>query len=276
MKRLINTLLIALAFLSPFAFATQPDILANSPNIPSLYTDNLVRAQAPNLFIDERAAFSLYESLQQITEAFVQTRGCVSFSGDVTAYTDNTGSGDLTITTNGGSLFLKVNNSATDAFRGDKYIVSGSTGDLDGTHITGIAAEYAFNKTGSIMQGRSLANVPNPTAPDAPDPFTGQVIKDFYVVPTIVDSIKRNVVFDWGLQVINKKSYPQAKYWQRSRFIREDGVESQTLFRKVRIAGGSACAISISTHGSGNPEFFYQSGTLAVYPVTSVVRAMQQ
>jgi hypothetical protein len=269
---------ISLASFATSAVTTAGDWAGTAPAIPQIYSDGLVRVQVANLFINERAAVSLYEAIQQAGEAYVQANGCQAISGQLTTYADNSGNGDATLVTAGNTIKFLVSRVASDPFRGDKYQVTATSGGIGGTPLSGILAKYRFNKNSTIMDGDFVVNVPNPSAPNAPDLFTGSVIKDFFLFPMTIDGIERNVVLDWGLQALTKKTYPIAKYWQRSRMIREDGIEGSVKMQKTRLAGGPACRVVVNSHGSGNSDYFYQFGTVSIgpVPVSVPIRALLQ
>jgi hypothetical protein len=290
MKKIFTAILLSL--IAPIAFGvTKPparvipvpptiapiavDPLGISPAIPQIYKDGLLRVQVANPTPVERAAFSLYEAALQVAEALVQTSGCnTPIWVALDTFTDSTGAGDMFF--NGRQLF--VTRIANDTFRGDKYRVTGVDAQVMGVPIKAVVGNYSFNLRGTIMEGDWIANVSNPTAPTVPDVFTGKVIKDFFLYNMDVNGVPRDVVLDWGLQVIDKKGFPASKYWQRSRTIREDGVEGETIFQKTRIAGGPVCSITIATHGNNNPDYFYQQGYLTIKPVSTAVpvRALLQ
>jgi hypothetical protein len=254
---------------------TPGDLFGNSPKFPSIYSDGLTRLQVANLTSQEQAVYAEFEALMQTTEAYVQAYGCNSNTGDLTVFSDSTGKGDLSLTTLGGQLNLTVFKDATDPFRGNHYRVTGLTGSIAGKDFVGVFGDYGYNKNSSVMVGIAVMNVPNPTANNALDLFSGGVIKDFYTYPVTYQGIKRTAFLDWGLQVLTKKHYPIAKWWQRSYAFREDGIEAITHFQKIRIAGGTACAIDIDTAGNNNPDEFYQTGTFKIAPVTGSLVPLQ-
>jgi len=258
------------ATIAPLKVAVVDPEWGITPNVPSIYIDGLTRLQVANLTVPERLAVSMLEASQQTVEAFIQAKGCVATSGDITVYADTTGVGDTTIDTAGSEIVFLGNQTAVDPFRGDKYRVLAATGKFGQVGFTSFAGVYAFNKSSSIMQGSSAVNIPNPLNPNIKDVFTGTVIKDFfnYPIKTPEDGQVRTTRLDWGLQQISKQGYPQAKYWQRSHMLQEDGVEGTTRFKKLRIAGGPACIIDIKIHGNNNPDYFYQTGFITVAPTT--------
>lgn len=267
MKKLLLTV-----GLLAFAFSTNAaNLFGPTPEVPKLYTDGLTRLQVPNLTKPERAAFSIMEALQQVGETYVQANGCSALSGDVDVYSDANGSGDATVTTAGGELTVNVARTASDSFRGDRYTVTAANGKLKKTGFVGLLGNYRFNKSGSIMEGDAVVSVPNPTASGSPDVFTARVIKDFFIYKQPYQGVVRDFTLDWGLQVINKKGYPVSKYFQRSWSVKDDGIEGVTKFKKVRIAGGTACGIEIAVSGYNNNEQFNEQGTFSIYPVTGIV-----
>lgn len=249
----------------------QMDEWGITPNVPSIYIDGLKRLQVANLTVPERLAVSMLEASQQTLEAFIQAKGCLATSGDITVYADDTGVGDTTIDSSGSEIVFLGSQIALDAFRGDRYTVAAATGKFGQVGFTSFLGTYAFNKNSSIMQGSSAVNIPNPLSPKIKDVYTGSVIKDFFNFPMVTpaDGQIRATRLDWGLQQISKQGYPVAKYWQRSHMLQEDGVEGTTRFRKLRIAGGSACVIDINIHGNNNPEYFYQTGFINVAPTSA-------
>lgn len=262
----------ALSFAALPAFAATPSApFGPTPVVPDLYTDGLTRLQVPNLTKPERSAFSQMEMIQQLAEAAIQANGCPTtpIVAGLDIYSNSLGTGDSTITSSGGELTLQARRTAADSFRGDRYTVAGS-GKLQKTSLVGALGTYRFNKTGSIMEGDSVVNVPNPTASNSPDIFTGRVIKDFFIYKQQYEGVLRDFTLDWGLQVINKQGYPVSKYWQRSWSLKDDGIEGKTVFKKVRIAGGIPCSITIKTAGYNNPEQFNEQGSLTVAPVTGI------
>jgi hypothetical protein len=254
------------------SFAVSADNFGNSPSVPKLYTDGLTRLQVPNLTKPERAIFSAYEAIQQVGEAYVQANGCpVSpLKGSVDAFSDQNGTGDVTVVTAGGELKVDVTRVAFDSFRGDTWRVKAASGKLAKTNFTGLLGTYTFNRSGSIMTGDALVSVPNPQASGVADLFTARVIKDFYIYKAPYQDVVRDFTLDWGLQVILKKGYPASKYWQRSWSLKDDGIEGKTVFQKIRIAGGSTCKITIHTSGFNNPEEFNEQGSFSIEQATGI------
>jgi hypothetical protein len=254
----------ALLALPAIVGATPLDL---SPKIPNLYTDGLTRLQQPNLTLPQRAAFSIMESMQQLTEAYVQANGCPAkpgLSAKLEVYSDQNGTGDATLTTPGATLEMETRQVAFDSFRGSVQGVRLLSGNIASTRFTNLVGLYRFNKPGSIMEGDAVFSVLNPTTGTTPDIFTGRVIKDFYKVLVRTKEEPRFAVIDWGLQVLNKKGYPVAKWWQRSFSFQDNGIEGVTRFEKWRIAGGVPCVIKLITKGQDNAEEFDESGTLSV------------
>jgi hypothetical protein len=267
MKTMLVLILSALAF-SPVVGAT--DLFGPTPAIPSIYSDGLTRLQVPNLTKAERTAFSQMEALQQLGEVYVQANGCSAVSGEVDVYSNSLGTGDLSVITAGGALTMIARESAFDSFRGSAVSVRAASGLIKNVNFSGVAGTYRFNKSGSIMEGDAAITVPNPTANNTPDNFTARVIKDFFVYKQVYQGVPRDFTLDWGLQVINKKGYPVSKWFQRSWSVKDNGIEGRTKFRKVRIAGGLACAITVDVKGYNNNEQFNEQGTFTIAPVTGL------
>ncbi|MCB1873322.1 MAG: hypothetical protein KDI49_15205, partial [Gammaproteobacteria bacterium] len=93
------------------------------------------------------------------------------------------------------------------------------------------------------------------------------VIKDFYM--GVPGKAGAHNIFDWGLQSLDKGSFPVEKYWQRSKTRRSDGGNGQTAFVKDRLVGPSPCRIAIYMEGTNAPlsNSFNQVGTLEIKAV---------
>jgi hypothetical protein len=251
---------------TPIVVVPHSSLFGPSPAIPSIYADGLTRLQLPNLTSAEKAAYSQMEALQQLGEVYVQAYGCPAspISGGVDVYSDDQGTGDATLWTPGGALKMYTSRTAFDSFRGSVQTVKMSSGTLNARNFVGLVGNYRFNKPGSIMEGDAVMSVPNSQAGGTADVFTGKVIKDFFGYLGKYEDSPRLFILDWGLQVVNKKGYPVSKWYQHSWSIRDDGVEGNTVFEKVRIAGGIPCSITVSTNGLNNTEQFNEQGTFSI------------
>jgi hypothetical protein len=100
------------------------------------------------------------------------------------------------------------------------------------------------------------------------DPLSGRVIKDFYWQSGTVDGVSGiPILRDYGLQTLEKKNYPSAKYWQWSKTNRSDDVDGFTEFHKTRIYnanGGGKCSIDVNLVGSNTFDGFDEEGTMTI------------
>jgi hypothetical protein len=212
------------------------------------------------------------EAMLQLGEIYIQAYGCPTsqITGGVDIYASQSGVGDSTLWTPGGVYKMIASKTASDSFRGDKYRVSSATGTIAGRNFVGLLGNYRYNKNGSIMEGDAVLSVPNPTASGTPDNFTSRVIKDFFIYKQVYQGVLRDFTLDWGLQVVNKLSYPVSKYFQRSFSVKDDGIEGVTRFEKTRIAGGIPCTIAIQTKGLNNTEQFNEQGGFVIRKFVAV------
>lgn len=245
-----------------------------------LPTDQVV---SPKLFPAEQGAFKAMEVMAQLLEARIVQKGCASANFPVEVHTYGDGSGKAVISDlNGGSVGLNIYLKGSKAGSGRIYSVEGpnsySTGTLGGLYYADIYAKGSFN-IGSSIQELSTTFQASSDVTTTKDYFSGTVIKDYYrlynpaPIPTgFTDyGTAASTVVDAGLQQISKNWFVRAKYWQTSRFWRQDGVNAGVWWTKTRIApAGGACQIEFRLEGFGqepadNIEGFNEKGWAKIY-----------
>jgi hypothetical protein len=249
------------------------------------------------LYPSEQGAFKLLEEATQILESkIVQRNNCskvVSYDFQVNTIYDGSGSAVLGSEATPGTLVkLKSVLWKATANDGRAYKISIiNPSSLDGLSVkyvplaaveTDLLGTGGFNIGSSIQVLNSQWSIQSPQT-NTQDNFQGSIIKDYYrlvnfaAIPegfddtgTLVDT-----VLDYGYQVVQKKNFPKAKWWQQSRFWREDGVNAGTLWHKTRVAP-KGCEITVRLEGYG--EFpadgldgFNEKGTIIVGPTAPTV-----
>jgi hypothetical protein len=224
------------------------------------------------LYPSEQGAFKLLEEATQILESkIVQRNNCskvVSYDFQVNTIYDGSGSAVLGSEATPGTLVkLKSVLWKATANDGRAYKISIiNPSSLDGLSVkyvplaaveTDLLGTGGFNIGSSIQVLNSQWSIQSPQT-NTQDNFQGSIIKD-----------------DYGYQVVQKKNFPKAKWWQQSRFWREDGVNAGTLWHKTRVAP-KGCEITVRLEGYG--EFpadgldgFNEKGTIIVGPTAPTV-----
>lgn len=278
MKPKFNVVAVALVLSAvSFSAAADPYNFVPAPEFP------LPVGSKPVLFPSEQGAYAIIESLMQVAESYVVQSGCaVSVKKYITVRTDSNGNGTgvlkgadtLTVT----SAFV-----AAAAGLGRSYSI-GAGGTFNDLPVAEFSGAYSYNIGSQILSGSATWKIGTSVTPRL-DRFSGLVIKDFwrprelFTIPSgdyageLVSS-----VIDWGYQVVSKKGYPAAKYWQASRTWRHDGISAETHFLKTRVAPQDNCTISVdfdTTTGASfqtaNSEGFDQTGVISIRSASSIV-----
>jgi hypothetical protein len=265
-EKTMNTKLKVLSAAMLAGFAASASATFPVDPISSLPSGGKFPTKATRLSNPERGAFLLLEAAQQIAEGRIYMYGCAASKGtfDVSVTTDDSGAGDLALVSAASEFDASVKPGSKSATLGDKWSVSG-TGAFNKVPFTGYSADGAYDLVGGVMTQTALYN--GKSVNTNFDPLSGHVIKDFYWQSGSVDSFKVPVLWDYGLQAVDKKGYPQAKYWQWSKAWRSDNVDGHTEFHKTRIynaTGNGKCSIDVSLDGSNTFDGFDQQGTMTI------------
>jgi len=236
-----------------------PAIYADGP-APPLLTDT-------GIFASERAAYALLEGVLQQAEAVVAATSCANSVGvfDLLIYADgsvkNPDFNFVTVDSSASTFTLKATIYPNNRFRGQAISISQpEVGALKRVKLLSHTGSVFYNAQSSIMNMTSVSVVMGING--LPDTYHEQLIKDFYRVTD--NGTGFPYILDWGLQSVSKFGYPEQKYWQRSKSIRDDGVIGRTVFVKDRLVGPDSCRITIDISGYNNSDYFWQNGTLAI------------
>lgn len=232
-----------------------PDVYEFGPMNPLVNTTNIV--------LPERKAFAAIEAAMQITEAYIHAHGCLADNWDLEVASNAVQPGSFD---NNYAEFdavdMTIRAQANFPGRGQKIRVRGS-GELNGKTVDAVNGLYAYNDVNNMMTGEFSVSVAGRNG--RLDPFTGLVIKDFYMgTDTDEEPYDSFILYDWGLQSISKLMYPVEKWWQRSKTRRSDAYIGRTVFVKDRLVGNIPCRITVGLDGTNSVTFFNQSGTLRV------------
>jgi len=235
--------------------------------------------QGLNLSAAEKAGYALAEGVMQMAEATILAKNSCTAAAGSYAITDFYASGDVgpegapsntvTVLSPGGSFTIQAELGINDAFRGQTMTLKTPTGgQLGTTALKEFSNAVSFNAAGTMMvaEGSVKAKGVN----NIYDLFQLKIIKDFYrddAEGIVLPGERVPVIYDWGLQSVSKLGYPLNKYWQRSKSLRDDGLEGYTHFVKDRLVGATSCRIDLYTTGSNNADYFSQSGTLTISTV---------
>jgi hypothetical protein len=258
LKVLTAAILAGFAASASAAFPVDP--------ISTLPSGGKFPAKGTKLSKPERGAFLLIEAAQQIAEGRIYMYGCAGSKGtyDLSVTTDDSGTGSAGLASPASSFTANVVPGSTSATLGDKWSVSGS-GAFKKTDFQNYKADGAYDLVGGVLT--QTATYDGKSVNTNFDPLSGHVIKDFYWQTGTVDSFSVPVLWDYGLQAVDKKGYPQAKYWQWSKAWRSDNVDGHTEFHKTRIynaTGNGKCSIDVMLDGSNTFDGFDQQGTLSI------------
>jgi hypothetical protein len=271
------------AILAGFSTAALSDV---PPPVPEMYETGPSSLQFQNLGLSdaERAGYSLAEGIMQMAEATVLAKASCSAAAGTYDIVELFASGDAhdpeanttTVLSPGGSFTLEADLDPNDAFRGQTMtITSVDPGKLAGTGLKEFSNAVSWNAAGTMMVAEGSVKAKG--ASNLYDLFQLKIIKDFYRDSVALSSgnirAQVPVIYDWGLQSVSKLGYPLNKYWQRSKSLRDDGIEGYTHFVKDRLVGSGPCRIELLTTGSNNADFFQQSGTLTISTVKPEVDA---
>ncbi len=263
MNKKINTLTSAILI----GCATTA-ISAELPNVPSIYDDG-PRQVSIELSPAEMAAYALYEGVMQVAETIILASSCTSAAGSYAfsiatdGRSETPSANQISILSPGGqdAFVLQASLLVSDPDRGQLLRIEQlGNGSLSTSEFSGFLSNVAFNDLGTMMDSESKVDVKGGNGKF--DSFQGKVIKDFYTDPN--SGTQLPYIFNWGLQDISKLGYPENKYWQRSKSLRDDGVAGHTVFVKDRLTGSSTCRIVIESSGMNNQDFFQQNGTLTI------------
>lgn len=239
---------------------------ANPPSAPAIYATG---PAAPILNMTdmrdtERAAFALGEAMLQATESVVYVKGCQEFTTDVEIYSHPDSNTHFIRDESFGGVRLDALLQPQIPGFGQHIDVSQATqGILNTSPVQAVRGRYTYSsknnlmvneKTGIQVKGQNRAF----------DQFYSTVIKDFYHGNTFDTNGEFYEINDYGLQSLSKFGYPVNKWWQKSKFVRDDGQQGCTVFQKDRLVGAGSCRITLSTVGYSQPGLYWQNGTLSV------------
>lgn len=267
------------AILAGFSTAALSDV---PPAVPGMYGPGPASLQFQDLGLSaaERAGYSLAEGIMQMAEATILAKAsCSAAAGtyDIVELfadgSDDPSANTATVTSPAGSFTLEAALDPIDTFRGQTLeVYSVDPGKLAGTGLKEYSNDISWNSAGTMMV--SEGSVKAKGANGIYDLFQLKIIKDFYRDNVrLAPNQSVPVIYDWGLQSVSKLGYPLNKYWQRSKSLRDDGIEGYTHFVKDRLVGSGPCRIELLTTGSNNADFFQQSGTLKISTVKPEVDA---
>jgi hypothetical protein len=218
----------------------------------------------------ERIAFALLEAAMQVAEAKIHASSCTSTVGSYgLAVSSDTNAGiyDVSLTSAGALPYiLEASPQGIIAAPGGQKIDIADTGPsaFSGRTVAGFRGRAIYNDRNNILFQRGAVSVRGNNG-DL-DRYQSRVIKDFYQGD--LRGSNDYEIFDWGLQVLLKFTYPVDKYWQRSKAHRSDGSNGRTVFVKDRLVGNSRCRITIDVAGTNDgEEFLHQTGSLIVEKV---------
>jgi len=246
---------------------------------PSISPPTVPAGTTPSLFPSEQGAFKAVEVASQVVESVIVQRGCSPKSFPFTVGTDSYGNGTATLgDANTGTVNLNSAFLASNAQLGRRYRVTGS-GSLTGLQVNDITGNGSYNIGSTNQELSTNLRVQSPSNPAVFDPFYGTVIKNWWLlndlqpIPTgfVDEGSPVQTRWDWGYQQISKKGYVNSKYWQESRFWRQDGFNAGTWWKKTRVTP-AGCAIEVKIQAYGvNPaddiSGFNESGTIAILGV---------
>lgn len=237
-----------------------PSIYNNGPASPILNMTNMRDA--------EKNAFALSEAMLQATESLIHVKGCTEFSRPVTVYSYPAGNDNFLEDTSFGGIKLTANPQAEISGFGQHIDISQVVSAvLNGVPVENIRGRYTFNSRKNMMVNEKTAiqvKGQNRTM----DQYYSTVIKDFYHGNTYDSNGDVYVIYDYGLQSLSKFGYPVAKWWQKSKAVRDDGQEACTVFQKDQLVGNNgSCRITLATTGVSQPDLYWQTGTLKVSKV---------
>lgn len=248
---------------NPIEPPTAPVQYENGPTSPQVATTNLSDP--------EKAAYALYEAVILVTKVKIHATSCSSTMGSypVTIFANGLVHGDLaednkvTVTSPGGGYTLDADLNPSVLSRGQRIdIAQLRAGVFDGRVVTGTRAVAIYNEARNMLVMQGSANVVG--ASGRPDNYHGSLIKDFYRGALDSADPEYFLIYDWGLEALNKLGYPTNKYWQRSKSRRDNGQIAKTVFVQDRLVGATACRISIATEGFNDEDIFWQGGILTV------------
>jgi hypothetical protein len=222
----------------------------------------------------ERKAYGGLEAAMTILESHVHAYGC-SGSYDVEVVADFEGAVQG-LDNYDPHNYVKIDKTTLlmdlqteDPDRGQMVKVKQSgAGTVGGNMVANYAADFTFNNDDNIMDGVWSTMY---LGRNGPDPFSGFVIKDFYL-GSVTDTAPYgdDILYDWGLQSSRKQNKPVEKWWQRSKSRRSNTFAARTVFQKDRLVGFTPCRITIQTDGINNGDWFEQYGTAKITRVTPI------
>lgn len=219
---------------------------------------------APALSAAERSGFCLLESALSIVASKVALSTCASSKGKY--YLDVSADGfdedyawlDSVALVNVLGPLKANGQTCTVTQDGAGSLSIPLSGAVRGTPIADYAGNYGWKialasgvRTSPMMIGDADLKV-NGVA------FDEHIIKDFYKPCT--GSECSYTAFDYGIEAITKNDLPREKWWQKSKYTRENGHPGELWMEKTRLEPKSpACAITLhasySEFVAGNFEF---------------------
>lgn len=226
---------------------------------------------APAFTDAERSGFCLLESALSIVASKVALSTCASSKGKYYLDVSADGAGTNFAWLDGvyleNVLGPKKANGQTCRVTGDGTLSIPLSGPSRGTKISDYVGDYGWKialatgvRVSPIMIGEATLSVNDV-------PFDEHIIKDFYKPcgnPTagVATGCPKSdyTAFDYGLEVITKNNFPREKWWQQSKYTRENGHPGELSMLKTRLEPKSpGCTIELVSTGSefvaGNLEF---------------------
>jgi hypothetical protein len=230
---------------------------------------------SPALYDTERSAFCLIESALSIVASKIAYTTCIASKGSYELYVVVNEGADGTAQLDSVSLSNKLDPKTN---LGQKCTVTQkAAGKLDlpfasgGTPIESYLGEFYWKinsgtpksaqNSSPMMVGDATLNVGTTrTLMDE------HIIKDFYVPCSGGSSCKQWTAFDYGMEAITKKHYPREKWWQRSKYDRENGADGFVWMEKTRLEPKSpSCTITL------DPTFaYFDGGNFSFYGAITV------
>jgi hypothetical protein len=257
---------------------------ANPPAAPEAYNNGpfspfAITALSPQ----ERVAYALLEGIMQSVEGKVHAAGCSTSTLGLKVLSDagNPVDGTATLGQSPNSLVLSAVSQAN-TFAGQKIQVDQvGVGYIAGTEVNGYASIMTYNSANNMMTGiMSALSIMDPLNWSTTQ-FTGKVIKDFYMGqndgtdPNKPPQPDTHIVYDWGLQSLDKEMYPVEKWWQRSKVRRSNGGMAYTAFVKDRLVGVTPCRITVELQGLNQSGIFQQGDGVYSNGVKGTVKITQ-
>jgi hypothetical protein len=246
------------------ALTAEEDAQATVESESSVLSTEILSAQ-------ERTVVSLLTSVMDIVNGRIDADSCFELSGwyPVTLYA--TGVGGQRRQNNMVTVGLPTHPVSVAGY--PKSTVSGIGSRIltgytrtsnynDFDPVKGYVASYSFNSTGEMSEMTGYL--------DLLDWFLGeQAYKSEAIMNISYSSLSEQVNeyatnVGWGMSRLSNPEYPQYKYWQRIKNIRDDGTNAHTIMVRDLLAEGIPCRVKIDVSGHNSTDYMSLDGFLTI------------